>query len=373
MRKPRPQRQCPMPTLPCHLYCAAFAESTTTRTSLPSGRSLLSPAGRNIKRSPASNVWSTAEHANQPLRHTVVSVPLIECIIQFQLGSPDTDDLTRGASPFKICPQYFNQAAGTRLECSTYDMITSGSGAAAMSDIRELADPKLLSPRDALELTAFVGGYSCLMDCLLGKDHGAAARLRDHAKFWQQHAHALTNMVGKDQLAGFLMRIMRTLQLITIDYINQALQYGTAAILPDYGRIEDAVRHRTWQNLSQLPPRYLEEKAPPVKTVASASSVASTITATTSGQKTAPTSESTRPLAVRVDAPTSHQNADWVAKFAESSKTVTALKTDTSRPKVCFSYHLRGTCFEACGERATHRALTNTEKTAMQVFLDKAL
>ena len=252
-------------------------------------------------------------------------------------------------------------------------MITSGSGAAAMSDIRELADPKLFSPRDALELMSFVGGYSCLFDVLLGENHGASARLRGHAHFWRQNAHALANMVGRDQLAGFLMRIMRTLQLISVDYVNQALQYGAAAALPDYGRIEDAVRHRTWQNLSQLPPQYLEEKALPVKTVASASSVASTITATTAGQKTQPTAESTRPVAVRVDAPTSQQNTDWVAKFAGSSKTVTALKADDSRPKVCFSYHLRGTCFEACRERATHRALTNAEKTAMQAFQEKAL
>ena len=305
----------------------------------------------------------------------VVSVPLIECITQYRLGSPDTDDLTRGVSPFLICPQFFPGAAGTRHECSTYDLITSGSGAAAMSDIRELADPKLLSPRDALELTCFVGGYSCLLDVLLGENHGAAARLRDHAKFWTHNCHALPNMVGADHLAGFLMRIMRTLQLITIDYINQALQHGDAAALPDYSRIEETVRHRTWQNLSQLPPHYLQEKAtkttavPPTTTSQPPTKTANTQAPSAVGSG----SSSTRPAAVRADAPTSQKNSDWVTKFAESSKTVTALKGEEGRPKVCLSYHLRGTCFEACGERATHRALTNAEKTAMQAFLEKAL
>ena len=313
--------------------------------------------------------------------HIVVSVPLIECITQFQLGSPDTDDLTRGVSPFLICPQFYHRAAGTRLECSTYDMISSGSGAAAMSDIRELADPKLLSPRDALELTCFVGGYSCLLDVLLGENHGAAARLRNHAKFWTHNCHALPNMVGQDQVAGFLMRIMRTLQLITIDYINQALRHGDAAALPDYSRIEETVRHRTWQNLSQLPPHYLEQMTTTAVS-ATASSTAATTAAAPSHQQqpkagtqaqTGGADSTTRPAAVRADAPTSQKNSDWVTKFAGSSKTVTALKAEEGRPKVCLSYHLRGTCFEACGERASHRALTNAEKTAMQAFLDKAL
>ena len=54
-------------------------------------------------------------------------------------------------------------------------------------------------------------------------------------------------MIGHDHLADFLMRIMRTLQLITVGYFNQALQFGGAVALPDYSRIEDAVRHRTWR------------------------------------------------------------------------------------------------------------------------------
>ena len=113
---------------------------------------------------------------------------LFERISQFRLGAADTDDLVEGVSPFLICPQHYHLAAGTRLECNTYGMLTSGSGAAAMADIRELSDPKLKSPRDALELSTFVGGYSCLVDVLLGENHGAAARLRNHATFWQQNA-----------------------------------------------------------------------------------------------------------------------------------------------------------------------------------------
>ena len=77
--------------------------------------------------------------------------------------------------------------------------------------------------------------------------------------------------------------------------------------------------------------------------------------------------------AVRADAPKAHQNSEWVAKFAASSKDIRGLKADESRPKICYSYHLRGTCFEACRDHATHRALTATEKAEVQAFLDKSL
>ena len=80
-----------------------------------------------------------------------------------------------------------------------------------------------------------------------------------------------------------------------------------------------------------------------------------------------------RGLSVRSDAPKSHQNMEWVTKFAGSAKEIRELKLDATRPKICLSYHLRGTCFESCRENATHRALTASEKTTVQVFLDKTL
>ena len=311
------------------------------------------------------------DRANDPASSRctiVVSVALFECIVQFRLGAADLDNILDGVTPFLVCPPYYHRAAGTRLECSTYDLITSGSGAAAMSDIRELSDPKLQAPRDALELSSFVGGYSCLVDCLIGEGHAAAARLRDHAAFWREHAPALSSMVGPENLAGCLMRIMRSIQLVTVGYITSALRLGTAALLPDYGRIEEAVRNRTLHNLSQLPLRYLEEK------VAPAVARAAPATSPTPASPSAPGVPVAAPrLSVRVDAPKTHQHADWAAKFASSAKEIKELKLEATRPKVCLSYHLRGTCFEACRENATHRALTSMEKATLQTFLDKAL
>ena len=256
--------------------------------------------------------------------HIMVSVALFESVSQFHLGAPDTDDLEEGISPFLICPQYHHLAAGTRYECNNYGMLTSGSGAASMADIQALTASKLKAPRDALELSSFVGGYSCLLDVLLGEDHGAAARLRQHATFWQQNAQARPSMLGADQLPGFLMRIMRTIQLTTIDYINDALKYGAEAALPDYNPIQHTVRRRTWQNLSHLPLQYLEESAAALtKPAGTASSLA--IAAGLSAKPAAASTTVTAPSAakaVRVDAPKAHQNNDWVTKYAASSKDI---------------------------------------------------
>ena len=300
----------------------------------------------------------------------VVSVALFECISQFRLGSADLDNILEGVSPFLVCPPYYHRAAGTRLECNSYGLLTSGGGAAALAEIREITAPKMQVPRDALELYSFVGGYSCLMDVLIGEAHAASARLRDHASFWREYAPALGNMVGPENLAGYLMRIMRSIQLVTVGYINTALRLGTAAQLPDYGRIEEAVRNRTLHNLSHMPMHYLEEKLAPV--VTKPTSINSAPAQSTSTTPSAPVPP-TRGLSVRSDAPKSHQNTEWVTKFAGSAKEIKELKLDANRPKICLSYHLRGTCFESCRESATHRALTASEKTTVQVFLDKNL
>ena len=316
-------------------------------------------------------VSSRAGQPDSARSKIVVSVPLYETIAQFRLGAADPDDILEGVSPFLVCPQHYHKALGTRLDCNTYGLLTSQTGSTSITDIRTLSEAKLQSPGNAPELAAFVGGYSCLMDCLIGTDHGAAARLRQHAEFWRENANALPNMLERDQLAGFLMRIMRTLQLITITYINRAMEVGTAASLPDYGRIEDAVNHRTWQNLSQLPTRFLDEMAP--RPVAAAAVVSATAAAT---GPTGPTTTAPRAnprASVRVDAPRGQQHADWSTRLDGSKKEIKDLKLDTTRPKVCLSYHLRGTCFESCREHGTHRALTATEKTEFTAFLDKAL
>ena len=314
-------------------------------------------------------VSDRADEPGSAQSQIVVSVALFEGISNFRLGAADPNNILEGVTPFLICPQYYHRAPGTRLDCNTYGLLTAGSGAAAMAEVRELTEPKLQAPRDATELSAFVGGYSCLVDCLIGEDHAAAARLRTHATFWRAHAQALASMVGTDQLAGYLMRIMRSVQLVTIGYINTALKLGTAAPLPDYGRIEEAVRNCTLHNLSQLPLHDLEERA--VTAIARVTGAIVPPASQTPNASAAPAPNAR--VSTRVDAPKAHQHADWGAKLAASDKEIKDLKLDTTRPKICLSYHLRNTCFESCRDHATHRALTATEKTALQAFLDKSL
>jgi hypothetical protein len=242
-------------------------------------------------------------------------------------------------------------------------MLTAGGLSGTLAEILQLSDPKLNAPRDGMELNGFVGGYSVLVDCLLGEAHPAAIRLRDHAAFWRFNAAALINLVRPAELAGLLMLVMQSIQLTTIQYINSALRLGVAAPSPDYGYIEEAFQRRTWQNLSQMPPRY-QDTPPAVPKPTPGLPPA--------GGKT-PEAPAAPRLSTRVDAPLAQQVGDWHTKFAASPKMVVALKEVDGRPLVCLSYHLRGTCFDSCREKATHCALTAVERKTIQGFLDSAL
>ena len=319
------------------------------------------------------------ERANEPesARKTiVVSVALFECVSQFRLGA-EVDNIMDGVSPFLVVPTTYYKAAATRIECNNYSMLTEGGNTASLNEIRQLSDTKMNVPQDPLQLMSFVGGYSVFVDVIFGVDHAAAVRLREHYSFWEDMAPRLVGAVLPTELPGICTLIMRSIQLTTIGYINRAQRVGVNDAGPSYQYIEDAANNRTWQNLSQLPPRYLEETT---KSKPSAPAVPTPTWSATSATSTITTASGTERTNTRVDASDNQKVAAWHSRFAASAKTVTELKANTDRPttvqgnhKLCLSFHLRGTCFDNCGDKATHRTLAPPEHKAMDAFLDKQL
>jgi hypothetical protein len=71
---------------------------------------------------------------------------------------------------------------------------------------------------------------------------------------------------------------------------------------------------------------------------------------------------------------------DWPARltaFENSGRKIQDLKAAApssaanhlgATTPMCLSYHLRGTCFDNCGRRDTHRPLTAAESTAFAAF-----
>ena len=311
-----------------------------------------------------------------------VTLNLFLGISQFRL-SVDVDNLLDGLSPFLLEPQSCSKDSGTQTQVDNYTMLTSGGNTATLKEIQQLSEAKLKVPENPYELVEFIGAYSVLIDCILGKDQPGATALRHHAKYWKESGVSpLKQVVREQESMGVLMLIMRSVQLTTMSYIREAQRLGYGAALPDYSYIELSIIRRTFQNLSQVPRKYLVTATPTAPVVPSPP-MGPAPYQTPPGHPTvlpanlpASPPAAARRTGARVDAPAAQQSSDWHSKFEASTKTVAALKAVETRPstaqggnKICLSYHLRGTCFDNCGDKASHRTLVTAENTAMTEFL----
>lgn len=299
----------------------------------------------------------------------VLSVPLYEIIIRFDFGAEGADAVDQGLSPFLVVPKHFHQAEGVRTMCNQYTMLHAGGNTATLNEVKELAAHKWNAPHDSLDLVSFTGSYSVLIDTVFGADQECSRAMRAHAAFIRTNATMLRTAVPPSDLPGVLLNILRSQQLTTVEYFNVAQELGRKAAPPDYSFIENAIKRRTWFQLSAMPPRYLAPVMPtnvvpvrlPVPPVSAAVSAPT------------PLPSPTRTVGTAIDAPVTQQVSEWHTKFAASAHTVAALKAMADRPALCLSYHLRGKCFDNCRDKGTHCSLGPTERQTMQVFVDKHL
>jgi hypothetical protein len=72
----------------------------------------------------------------------------------------------------------------------------------------------------------------------------------------------------------------------------------------------------------------------------------------------------------------------WHTRMTESGKTIQVLKalgvqarpsSGDRKSKLCLSFHLRGSCFDNCGNKVTHRKLSVGGTKAMDTFVEKHL
>ena len=309
-----------------------------------------------------------AKEADSSREALVLSVALFEIILRFDFGADGADAVDQGFSPFLVMPRHFHKADGVRSVCNQYTMLHAGGSSATLSDVKELAVHKWNAPKDALDLISFTGCFSVLSDTVFGVDQAGSKVLRTHASFIRSIATMLPTAVPATELPGVLLNIMRSIQLSTVEYLHIAQELGSEASPPDYRFIENALKRRTWYQLSAMPPRYViaaQSTAPlPLLQTPSAQPAISAATAPVPPVRTAGTA---------VEAPMTHQVTQWHAKFTASAHTIGALKATANRPALCLSYHLRGKCFDNCREKGTHRSLGAAEHQTMQGFVDTAL
>jgi hypothetical protein len=166
------------------------------------------------------------------------------------------------------------------------------------------------------------------------------------------------------------------LQITCLAYFKEKM-YMPTATFPDFTRLEENIWFRTFGNLPSMPAEFLYQQAQAMQ----AHQQSRQQSQSRAFQAPTPAASSER-QGNPVDAPPADRVKAWHERYTAKKKSLYTIRTDagTDVPKVadgskqiCLSYHLRGQCFDICRNRATHRALTPSETTTFQAFVDKHL
>jgi hypothetical protein len=311
--------------------------------------------------------------------HSVISAYLFEQIIQFQLGSNDLDDITKGINPFLMCPIGHTTTKGQQDLNLQYSMMSSDGAYATITDIRTLAPSNFNLPGSVYQTVEFIGSLSVLIDVLLGTYHPFAVSLRRHFLFWRRQAPMVQNSVyDTTVLNAVMVGTLRSIQLATIKYINEQMYANMPLAPPTFASIEDIIHSRAYHTLPMLPAYYFPTPQAPANTSAPMQPSRSPAGATQSASTPAPTRTSGVPVVAKPD----EVSSTWQEAFKASSKSIQDLRglPAAKIPKaadggynICLSFHLRGSCFDNCRNKQSHRKLNAAERDTMNKLVTSDL
>jgi hypothetical protein len=304
----------------------------------------------------------------------VASPVLFERISNFAFHSRNVDDLTSGLSPFLMCAGLGSEANAARNNASVYQMMYSGAAAPAIDQLLPLITAAPHMPSSMLGLLISLQGYSVLLDVLLGVTHRVSVDFRAFLLSWQSLMLDVEGSFG-DQIRAWIPRFLRFVQLAMIQYFNTSLVRGANASLPPLHQLIAHVEYRNWQALPPLPSNYVQTPPPP---------------AVGGGAPVAPVAPVRPPAAPPPAPPPAPANTtvtniqpdrQLMARFERGNVTLRVLTShaaasplptaDGSTTQLCLSHALRGVCNSTCRRSSTHRALTSTERSALEALLTR--
>ena len=299
----------------------------------------------------------------------IVSTSLFTNIASLNLGAKDIEDITQGVSPFLMCPTGYRKVDDTMVLSTKYMMIHAGDTAPNMADMAALLPSKEYNlPDSVYSLVDFIGAYSIIWDVLVGTYHPLALALRSHHKFWVKQTRATIAAIPDEYTkTALLIGVMRRIQIITMNYVNEAMYTDDEVPHPSFADIEDKIVGRMLSLFPSLPPHYKNTSSlplpPPLKQA-----------------PTPPTTKNPNMRGNEVTAPPHLINTTFLEAFFKSGKTIPQLRDLDVQPKtkngsavLCLSYHLRGKCADNCRKIATHRKLEPEEESNMKAFIKKNL
>lgn len=303
-----------------------------------------------------------------------------DCIQNFRIGSTDIDNLTLGLTPFLICPAGYHKASAQRSDGFLFSSVSGDGYVTSLDEVKSLLTPAINIPSNFYQLVDFIGAYSVMLDVLTGYNEPLAVAVRHHFFFWRATVSEVVTAISREHRVAqtdFLVGVLRFIQLQVQQNINDRMNVNKPAVPPpNFQLIEDSVRNRTFRMLPSLPAQYYADiQAANEADAARAAGLPVPTGNTQSTTQTARTSEN-------VTATNAEANSDWQKRFLESGISIGNLKSAGFRNlpsstdkqcKLCLSFHLRGTCFKNCRNKATHRKLQPSEAKDMEAFLVKHL
>jgi hypothetical protein len=316
--------------------------------------------------------------------HPILPAKLYDSLAQFKLGNPNIDEINLGLSPFMMCPSGYFKADTQIRTNALYTALHNDGGTASLSDLQTLLVSSFNLPADLLQLIEFVGSYSIMVDVLIGTTSPLALALQSHYNFLFTNMNAVRSSVADSDLVMFMMRILRFIQIISINYINSKLNLQALFVAdPSFYPIESAIQNRMFSQFPAIPAQYLADinkaagKTGKARTPPSASSVSATVGAPSVGSTRTPRVRNDDRANDQVKALPADIIQPWVQAFATSPKSIRTLRALPSdqqptaadaSSKICLSWHLKGLCYSTCMNRGTHRPLDPAETATFQAF-----
>jgi hypothetical protein len=247
-------------------------------------------------------------------------------------------------------------------------------------------------PSSVYQLVDFIGAYSVILDVLLGVEHHLSKRFQKHHRFWVQQTSTIVNAMPHNAHGHIILGTLRFLQVNLMRYINKEMytdvgdngddedSNNDVVALPDFAYLENVILNRTFQVLPMMPASYQAQVAAQVHASQPSPIISGNPNALKAPRSSAANSDANK--SVQVSAPPNQVVAAWHKRFDKGNKSILTLRTDGAGtlPKsadgqhhLCLSYHVKGTCYNNCRSRSTHRQLNASETTDFQAFVDKCL
>lgn len=149
-------------------------------------------------------VTACANEENLPL--PVVTAQFYNHVVNFELGSSDLSNITKGISPFLVCPQGYHKAGDEESLAQQYRMIHNDAGSTpSLTDVCQLIAPTYNLPDCLYQLVEFIGAYTVIWEVLSGSMNPITVALREHHRYWQRMVTSIRTELPSSQLEGHVV------------------------------------------------------------------------------------------------------------------------------------------------------------------------